>query len=162
MVEMFSKNIASGHERLVVAGGIGDVEVIALCAVPFGEHAVEYIGDLRVHVRTDGLLGPCRVYLGRGHILDVVRERHGDILRVLGRRTEVHRDGFGDGNIGFGQNCPSFYGFSGRAGSRACGVPVAVRSVGVKLWFSLSGVSATGSMVGTPENIAMCRAVSGV
>ena len=41
-------------------------------------------------------------------------------------------------------------------------MPVAVRSVGAKLWFSLSGVSATGSMVGTPENIAMCRAVSGV
>ena len=156
------ENIAPGHERLVVAGGIGDVEVIALCAVPFGEHAVEYIGDLCVHVRTDGLLGPCRVYLGRGHILDVVRKRHGDILRVRGRRTEVHRDGFGDGNIGFGQICPSFYGFSGRAGSRVCGAPVAVRSVGAKLWFSLSGVSATGSMVGTPENIAMCRAVSGV
>ena len=90
------ENIAPRHERLVVAGGIGDIKIVALRAVPFGEHTVEHIGHLCVHVGADGLFGPCRVYLGRGHILDVVRERHGDILRVRGRRTEVHRDGFRD------------------------------------------------------------------
>ena len=57
------ENIASGHERLVVAGGIGDVEVIALCAVPFGEYTVEHIGHLCVHVGADGLLGPGRINL---------------------------------------------------------------------------------------------------
>ena len=127
------ENIPSGHKGLVIPRGIGDIKIVALRAVPFGEHTVEHIGHLCVHVGADGLLGPGRINLGRGNIFDVIGKRYGDILRIRGRRTEVHRDGFRYGNIGFGQSNPSFYGFSGNSGSSACGAPVAVRSVCAKL-----------------------------
>ena len=43
---------------LVVAGGVGDVETVALAGVPLGVDAVESQRDLAVDVGPQGLLGP--------------------------------------------------------------------------------------------------------
>ena len=43
---------------LVVAGGVGDVEGVALAGVPFGVDAVQRQRDLAVDVGPQGLLRP--------------------------------------------------------------------------------------------------------
>ena len=43
---------------LVVAGGVGDVETVALAGVPLGVDTVESQRDLAVDVGPQGLLGP--------------------------------------------------------------------------------------------------------
>ena len=43
---------------LVVAGGVGDIETVALAVVPLGVDTVESQRDLAVDVGPQGLLGP--------------------------------------------------------------------------------------------------------
>ena len=76
------ENVAPGDKGLVIARGIGDVEVVALRAVPLGEDAVEHIGHLRIDIRTDGGLGPRRVDFRGCDIFHVICERHGDVRGV--------------------------------------------------------------------------------
>ena len=49
---------ASVNVILVVAGGVGDVEGVALAGVPLGVDAVECQRDLAVDVGPQGLLRP--------------------------------------------------------------------------------------------------------
>ena len=52
------KDLAAVHIILVVAGGVGDVEVISLARVPLGIHAVQRQADLRVDVGAQCLFRP--------------------------------------------------------------------------------------------------------
>ena len=73
---------AVGAVILVVQRRRGDIEIIAATAVKLGEYAVQRKGYLRIDVRSYSLLGPCRIYLARGNVFDLLGKRHGDILRV--------------------------------------------------------------------------------
>ena len=64
---------------LVVAGGVGDIEGVALAGVPFGVDAVQRQRDLAVDVGPQGLLWPGGVYLAGGDIGDIIPEGHGHV-----------------------------------------------------------------------------------
>ena len=85
---------------LVVTGGVGDVEVVALAGVPLGEDAVQGQADLGVDVGPQRLLRPGGIHLAGGHVGDVFAEAHRHVLGAGRRLAQVHRDGLGDDGRG--------------------------------------------------------------
>ena len=89
-------DLPTGDEGLVKLGGVGDVEIVALTAVPLGVIAVEGIGDLGIDVGAHGRLGPGGIDLAGGYVLDIVGEIYVDILCVGGGGAQMHHNGAGD------------------------------------------------------------------
>ena len=85
---------------LVVGGGVGDIEVVALAGVPLGIDPVEDKGNLGVDIGPNGLLRPGGIHLAGGHVGDIVLEGDGDVLGRGGRFSQMDRDGLGDDDAG--------------------------------------------------------------
>ena len=81
---------------LVITGGIGDVETVALAGVPLGVDAVERQRDLAVDVGPEGLFRPGRVDFTGRHVGNIAAERDGHVLGTGGGSAQVDRDVFGD------------------------------------------------------------------
>ena len=81
---------------LVVAGGVGDVETVALAGVPLGVDAVESQRDLAVDVGPQGLLRPGRVDFAGCNIGDIIPEGDSHIAGGCRRLAQMHRDVFGN------------------------------------------------------------------
>ena len=71
---------------------IGNIEVIAARGIILGIDLVQRKGYLRKQICFDRLLGPARLDLIGGNILDIIRKEHGDIFRRLVGTTEMHSD----------------------------------------------------------------------
>ena len=102
------KNVPPVYVVLVVAGGVGDIEVIAPRAVVFGIDAVESIGDLGIHVGSYGLLGPGGIYLAGRDIKNVVQKGYGHIRGRLIGLAQMDSYGLGNDRKTCGHGCGSF------------------------------------------------------
>ena len=79
---------------LVVAGGIGDIEGVALAGIPLGVNAVERQRDLAVDVRFQRFNGPSGVDLAGSHIGDIIPERHRHVPGRGGGPAQMDRNIF--------------------------------------------------------------------
>ena len=61
-----------------------------------GVYAVEGERCLRIYVGAYRVFRPCRIYLARCDILEIIRERHGDIPCRRGRSAQMNRYRTGD------------------------------------------------------------------
>ena len=103
-------------ELLVIGGGGGDVEVVALAGVKLGVHPVQGKGDLGQDVGPEGRDVPGGIDLAGGHVLDVVPEGDGDVLRLAVRGAQVDGDVGGDvGGNGDGHGSSFLTGPGGRS-----------------------------------------------
>lgn len=86
------KGAAPRDVGLIVAGGAGDVEIVAAAAVILGVDAVQRHGDLGQNIGPQSVLRPRRIDLAAGHVLDVGGKRHRHVLRRLIRRAQMDGD----------------------------------------------------------------------
>ena len=87
---------AAVHIILVVTGGVGDIERIALAFVPLGINAVQRNADLRMDIGAQRLLRPGGVDFAGGDIGDIIAERNGYIACAGSGLTQMDGDFFGD------------------------------------------------------------------
>lgn len=74
---------------LIIACGVGDVEIIPHAAVPLGIVAVESIRNLRIDIGADGVFRPGRIDFAGCHVFNIVGERNRDILGIGARRPQM-------------------------------------------------------------------------
>ena len=93
------KHRASVDVVLVVAGGVGDVEGVALAGVPLGVDAVQRQRDLAVDVRPQCLLRPGGIHLAGGYVGNIIPEGDGHVAGGSCRFAQMHRDIFGNDDL---------------------------------------------------------------
>ena len=81
---------------LVIAGGVGDVEGVALAGIPLGVDAVERQRDLTVDIGPQGLLRPCGIHFAGRHIGNIIPEGDGHVPCGGRGLAQMHRDVLGD------------------------------------------------------------------
>ena len=113
------ENIPAVDIGLIVPGGIGDVEIVALAAVPFGVKPVERIGDLRVDIGAQRILRPGGIDLARGDVFDIIRKCDRDVLCARAGRAQVHGEKIR--NVGFSVQSQGLLLKSCRRGYRSFG-----------------------------------------
>ena len=80
---------------LIVAGGIGDIEGVALTGIPLGVNTVERQRDLAVDVRFQRFNGPSGVDLAGSHIGDIIPEGHRHVPGRGSGPAQMDRNIFG-------------------------------------------------------------------
>ena len=102
------KEAAAVDEKLVIGGGIGDIEIIAPAAVEFRINSVQGKGNDGENIGPEGTFLPGGVDFAGGYVFDVVSKGY----RHIGRRSrggaQMDGDGFGNDGQTCGHGCGSF------------------------------------------------------